>query len=138
MNKQIHTTRFGDIDFQEDDVISFPGGIPGFEKLHRFLLIDGEEYEPFKILQSIEFPPLSFLLLNPSLIQPDFQLSLSPQTQKELDLGAAGDALVYSIVTISEGQSTANLFAPLVINPLNRRASQVLLLKSGYPGDQPL
>jgi flagellar assembly factor FliW len=138
MSERIPTARFGEVYYSEKDLIHFAKGIPGFEKLNRFLLIGEEKHEPFKFLQSVDFPPLSFPLLDPRLIVPDYQFAPSEDQTQELGLQDPGEALVYSIVTLSEKQQSVNLFAPLVINPLNRKAAQVILLKSGYRVDEPL
>jgi flagellar assembly factor FliW len=138
MNQQIATARFGEVSYSDEDLIHFSKGIPGFEKLNLFLLIGGREHEPFKFLQSVDFPPLAFPLLEPRLIVADYEFSPSEEQKRELELQDVRDALVYSIVTLSEKEQSANLFAPLVINPLNRKAAQVILLKSGYRVDEPL
>jgi flagellar assembly factor FliW len=138
MSQQITTARFGEVKYSEEDLVHFSKGIPGFEKLNRFLLIGEEEHEPFKFLQSVDFPPLFFPLLDPRLILPDYNFAPSQEQAQELGLQDAKEALVYSIVTLSENEQSANLFAPLVINPLNRKAAQVILLKSGYRVDEPL
>ena len=59
---KIFTSRFGDIEIEEDRVISFPEGILGFEDLKKYAVIDMEEDNPLMWLQSIEEPALAFII----------------------------------------------------------------------------
>ena len=138
MTNQIETHRFGPIEFVQQETLFFPKGIPGFDGLRRFILIQGDDYQPFKFLQSVEDPAISFPLLSPALVRPDYQLELTGEQLSELDLERAKKALVFCVVTIAEdpGRVTANLFAPLVINPDSRVAAQIMLSGSDYPVDE--
>ena len=138
MTNQIDTHRFGPIEFVQQETIFFPKGIPGFNGLRRFILIQGDDYQPFKFLQSVEDPAISFPLLSPALIRSDYRLELTGEQLSELDLERAKKALVFCVVTIAEdpGRVTANLFSPLVINPESRVAAQIMLLGSDYPVDE--
>ena len=140
MKNRIDTIHFGGINFSEQEIIDFPKGIPGFERLKRFLLIQGEDYQPFKFLQSVEDPAISFPLLSPQLIRSDYHFALSDQQRSELELEQPEEALIYCIVTIAQDptQTTANLFSPVVINSEKRKAAQLLLLESGYLVDEPV
>ena len=44
----------GEITYDEKNIIIFNKGILGFDELKRFILIELEEYEPFKLLHSLE------------------------------------------------------------------------------------
>ncbi len=140
MTNRIDTIHFGGIDFGEQEIIHFQRGIPGFERLTRFLLIQGEDYQPFKFLQSVEDPTISFPLLSPLMIRSDYHFALSEQQRSELELEEPKEALIYCIVTVAEDptQTTANLFSPVVINSEKRKAAQLMLLESGYPVDEPV
>jgi flagellar assembly factor FliW len=137
---QITTRNFGDVEFESQDIIHVIGGMPGFEGLTRFLLIEGEGFEPLKFLQSLDNPMISFPLVPPKLINSEYRAELNPEQKKQLKLDNLQDGLTYSIVTLTEdpAKATVNLFAPLVINSANMRASQIALLDSGYAVDEPL
>lgn len=140
MKNRIDTIHFGGIDFSEQEIIHFPKGIPGFEELTRFLLIQGEDYQPFKFLQSVEDPAISFPLLSPRMIRSDYHFALSDQQRSDLELEQSKEALIYCIVTVAEdpARTTANLFSPVVINSEKRKAAQLMLLESNYPVDEPV
>jgi len=140
MRNRIDTIHFGGIDFSEQEIIDFPKGILGFERLTRFLLIQGEDYQPFKFLQSVEDPATSFPLLSPLMIRSDYYFALSDQQRSELELEQPKEALIYCIVTIAEDptHTTANLFSPVVINSEKSKAAQLMLLESGYSVNEPV
>jgi len=133
----MNTLHFGEIDFGEEEIIEFSGGLLGFENLTRFVLIQSEDYFPFKFLQSVENPVISFPLLSPLMVRSDYHVTLSGNQLSGLDLREATRAIVYCIVTIGKdpGQITANLFSPVVINPESGKAAQLIFPDSGYPVD---
>lgn len=140
MAKRIESRNFGSISFESKDVLEVPEGVLGFSHLSRFLLIESEDFEPFKFLQSIEEPVICFPLIDPILVDTSYRLELKPEAQKELGLGNPEEGLVYSVVTLAgDAQgATANLCAPLVINTSNMRGSQVILFDSEYSVNQPV
>ncbi len=55
--------------------------------------------------------------------------------------GDAAEAAVYCLVTVPDGDvtaATANLRAPLVVNPATQRARQIVLTDGGHPIRRPL
>ena len=69
--KNIATTRFGDLEIDEAEIIRFPDGIPGFLEEKEFVMIPLGENEPFVFLQSLNEGDLAFLLTNPFLFFKD-------------------------------------------------------------------
>ncbi len=140
METAIDTARFGKVSYVDADVIEIADGLPGFKALRHFLLIDNQDFEPMKFLQSIEDPIISFPLIDPKLVRPDYEFHLSGEQQTDLELGEPEASLTYSIVTLgcTPEEASANLFAPLVINASKMRASQVILLGSEYSVSEPL
>ena len=54
---QIETTRFGLLPIDENQVITFPEGLPGFESHRRFTLVQhpgSDGRSPFQWLQSVD------------------------------------------------------------------------------------
>jgi len=66
------TTRFGRLEVTEDRVISFVQGMPGFERLKRFILIDHDQEGVFKWLQAVDDPAVAFLLTDPTSFKPGY------------------------------------------------------------------
>ena len=44
----------GEIKYEEKNKVTFKKGILGFKNLKEYALVDLKEYEPFKLLQSLE------------------------------------------------------------------------------------
>ena len=140
MLEQIESTTFGAIEYKAHDVLNVPEGVLGFSHLQRFLLIEGQDFEPFRFLQSIDEPAICFPLIDPLHVDAQYRLELKPEVRKELGFKSPDEGLVYSVVTLAENpaETTANLYAPLVINTSNMRGSQIILFDSNYSVSQPL
>lgn len=126
---KLNTKNFGELDIQEEKIITFEKGIPGFNELKKYIIInDEEESSPFCWLQSVEEPQLAFVLVNPFIVYPDYNPSL-PEGEIE-QLGEAGpeDYSILSIVKVPEEveKMTANLMAPIVINLKTKKAKQII------------
>jgi len=130
----IHTKRLGELDIQEQEVIRFEQGIPGFESLRRFVLVEVQDHEPFSYLQCIDDDDVSFIVTNPFEFFPDFECELPDLVVEGLRITSADHVAVRAIVSIN-GElelATANLVAPVVINYASRLGRQVVLAKTSY------
>lgn len=137
----IQTTRFGALDVDERKVLTFADGLPGFEDRRRFALVPhhvagGDKSSPFVWLQSLEEEGLAFLAMEPHQAFPDYAPRV-PRAELE-DLSLADEAArprLYSLLTVPAGDPcgiTANLMAPIVVNPRARLAKQVVLNTDQY------
>ncbi|WP_438435056.1 flagellar assembly protein FliW [Gorillibacterium sp. sgz500922] len=131
---QIATAACGTVEAEEQDILSFPHGIPGFETLHRFLLIHPDPEVPFSYLQAVDEPELAFVVANPFTFFPDYEFELSEADQKELEAEREEQLVVLSILTIGDRlqEATANLFAPVVINGERKTGKQIVLHDKEY------
>jgi len=141
MNK-LQTTRFGEIDINEQEIIQFPKGILGFSEYHNFLLIPVDEKKevPFYYLQSAEEGDLCFVLLDTFAFFKEYDFELDETTVQEIGLEKPEDVFVLTMVT-SKGnlkEATTNLKAPIILNTSNKKAMQVVLEKGDYIIKQPL
>jgi len=125
---KVATKAYGLIDVDERQKIIFPHGLLGFETLKDYLLLDAER-QPFYWLQSMDEEQVAFILVNPFLFRPDYEVNISNEELAEIHLHSPEKALIFSIVTIpsDEGPMTANLQGPLVINRDNRTGKQAVL-----------
>ena len=117
--------QFGELEFDEDHVVTFPGGLIGFENHRKFLIVDDEGSEPFRWLVSLEDGNLSFPLLDPGLLLPGYAV----------DAATGGGKTVFVIASLRPGveSSTVNLRSPVVIDNATRSARQVVLDDEGLP-----
>lgn len=132
---QITTRDFGDIEIKESDIILFQEGIPGFEELTKYVMIKNADEElPFHWLQSIENPQLAFIIINPFLFKKDYDFTIPKSVVDKLEIKGYEDVEIYSIVSIPEdfNKMTANLLAPLIINPKKGLGKQLVLDGTQY------
>lgn len=131
---KVKTTRFGDIEIDERDMITLPAGIIGFPELKQYVLLDHDQESPFKWLQSLEDGSIAFVMINPLLFKPDYLVEVNEGEVADLDIVTEEDAVVSVIITMpSDPQKmTANLKAPVIFNLKNRKGRQVILNNSEY------
>jgi flagellar assembly factor FliW len=133
---EIQTKQFGTVEIEDNQIVTMPGGMPGFHTMKRFVIIEREEIWPFCCFQSLDDPELSFYIMSPSLFMSDYQLDMR---QAFREAGWEGDdpedAKLYVIVNTSAGvpeKITANLIGPLVVNFRRQEADQLVLHNSPY------
>jgi flagellar assembly factor FliW len=121
------------MEVEERQKILFPQGLFGFEELRDYVLLDAER-QPFYWLQSIEKEQVAFVLINPFLIRPDYELSIGNGELLDIGIDAPEKALVFAIVTIPAdgGPMTVNLQGPLTINRDTREGKQAILNDSRW------
>lgn len=113
-------------------VLEFPSGIPGFETCHRFVLVASPELAPLACLRALDPPEASFLVVDPRLLEPGYDLTL--REFERARLGASDEPLLWlAIVTIADGEASANLRAPIVINPRRMTGCQFIRDEVEYP-----
>ena len=125
---KVATKAYGLIDVDERQKIVFPNGLFGFEKLKDYLLLDAER-QPFYWLQSMDAEDVAFVLVNPFLFRPDYEVNVSNEEVDGIGIRSPEKALIFSIVTIPQDGSpmTANLQGPLIINRDTRMGKQAIL-----------
>jgi flagellar assembly factor FliW len=121
-------------------VIELVRPLPGFPELNRFALVQLDDAGELCSLTSLDQPGLRFLVVPPARFFPDYAPVVDDATVADLEIGSAEDVLV--LVVLTAGQSladtTANLAAPVLVNPAARRAAQVVLDEPGLPVAAPL
>lgn len=128
------TTRFGEVEIDEKDLLELPAGLIGFPELKRYVLLDHDNESPFKWLQSLDDGAIAFVLINPLLFKPDYTVEVTEAEVSDLEIKAEEDAVISVIITIPSNPQnmTANLKAPLIFNLRNRRGKQLVLNNTEY------
>ncbi len=131
---KVNTTRFGEIDVPENDLILMPQGVIGFQDLKKYVILDHEKDSPFKWLQSVEDGSIAFVLINPLTFKPDYEVEVTEAEINDLELESEEDAVISVIVTIPSNPKnmTANLKGPLIFNLKNRKGKQIVLQDPRY------
>lgn len=131
---------FKDLVYSENDIITFPSGIPGFEKSKTFVIVSVPDYQPFEWLVCTDGSHLRFAIINPLLFNPEYAPAMVKEQLEDLVIDKPEDILIYSIVTIQENplESTANLVGPLIINRSKRLGKQVIIDDDRYTTQEPI
>lgn len=130
----IQTAYHGNITVNDEELLSFIKGIPGFHDEKQFTLLPLEGNEWFQVLQSTSTPDLAFITTNPFLFFPEYDFELDGASLDQLGNPTTEDIQVLSILTVRDPfkESTANLQAPIIINTLNKSGKQVILTDTNY------
>lgn len=130
----IKSTRLGNLEIDSQDIIQFPKGLPGFNDEKKFVILPCETEGPFAYMQSVNEPNLTFLLVEPFGFFKDYEFALDEEAIGDLQLSTDHPPRIFNIVTVPDQAEamTANLLAPLIINPSKRLAQQIVLEKVAY------
>lgn len=136
---KIETSRFGQIEIEDDKIIRLPDGMLGFSGT-RFILLTPEKETPFRWLQSVDDPALAFVVVDAQQVLPDYAVSLTSEEYARLALDEKTEVVVLLVVTLAgeSGSITANLQGPVVLNPNRMLAKQIVLEGARFPTKFPL
>ncbi len=126
---RINTQRFGEIEVENEKVIRFENGIPGFESLHAFVILHVEQTAPVHWLQSVEEPGIALTVVDPFTMVGSYSLEISEIEAKELRLNGQADLMVLGVTVIPEDitKMTVNLAAPILINTKKGIGKQIVM-----------
>jgi flagellar assembly factor FliW len=136
----IKTKYHNEIEINNDDIIHFEKGIPGFSEEKEFIILPLSEDQTFSVMQSILSEYLAFLVVSPFHFFPEYDFQLEDLVVEELGLRSEKEITIFSILTTEEPfeNTTANLQAPVIINTTNQKAKQVILNEGQYKTKHPI
>jgi flagellar assembly factor FliW len=123
------TVRFGELDYQQQDVIHLPDGLVGMPQLRNWLLLEMGDDIPMKWLQSIDRSDFGVPVSHAWLFQDDYEFDVPAASCRKLGNTQPANLTVLIITTIHPGGVlvTGNLMAPLVIDTETRQGLQLTL-----------
>lgn len=127
---KLKTRVFGEIDIDDEKIITFENGIIGFPDLKRFTLIFNEEKKGGIFwMQSLDEPVVALPVMNPLAIKEDYNPMVEDELLKPLGEMTPENTFVLVTVTVPEDikKITVNLKAPIVINVAERKAAQIIV-----------
>jgi flagellar assembly factor FliW len=129
----VESVLLGPLEIRTDTVIIFADGIPGFEQLRRFALIETQRDE-LVWLQSLDDAALTLLLADPFSQVPGFELDIPVSDLASLGVtGGGADLLVLSVAQLESGTPVSvNLQSPIVINRAQCIGRQVVIPDSSW------
>lgn len=119
----------------EDRAFEFTAGVYGFPSAKRYVIseIPGGG-DIFKQLIALDQPDLGFTLVYPFAFFPDYAPEIPDEEVREIGADAPEQVVLMAIANVPAQfkDSTANLKAPVIFNPLTRKARQVILSDERY------
>ncbi|MFL0165425.1 flagellar assembly protein FliW [Candidatus Clostridium helianthi] len=131
---------YGEIEYEEKNIITFKKGLLGLSDLKEFILLDLEDYEPFKLLQSLQDNEIAMIVTSPYEFFKDYEFVLSEETIKNLKIESPDQVNVITTVTLNSDvkKITTNLQGPIVINTSDNIGEQIILDNPKYKVKSPL
>ncbi len=122
----VKTSRFGQVQSSQEEVIIFPQGLIGFESSRHWLIVPDPENTDVAWLQSISQPQVALPMISPRKFAPEYKVNIPTRQLSPLKLRSTDRVYVLNVVSKSGRTLTANLRSPIVVNLTKRLACQVI------------
>ncbi len=132
-------TRFGEVEYDPENLLHFPAGLIGLPNLRRFVVMPNKKKGPLFWIQSIDDPDIAFVLTDPTNFFLDYLLEPDTSERQSLHIDENDECFVLTVVTVPPDQTiTLNLAAPIFFAPKSNRAIQVIMEGAAYSSKTPL
>ncbi len=123
------TVRFGELDYNQNDVVVLSNGLVGMPHLHNWLLMDMGEDHAMKWFQSLDRGDFGFPVTQPFFFLEDYDIELDPESLAGIGNQSEDDIAIMIITTVHTGgdKVTGNMMAPLVIDVASHQGIQLTL-----------
>ena len=137
---KLETYSFGTLEYDPQSIVELSEGMLGFARYKKYLLLEHEETQPLKWLQSLDSPEIAFPVVDAQLLVPGYSDSISQEVLETLQIEQPADAVTLAVVVIPEdpSQATVNLKAPVLINHRRMTGIQIVLQETAYETQTPL
>ena len=128
-----NTRASGEIEIEDEKIITLEHGMIGFPDQKHFTLIFNEERgdkkSVIKWLQCMDDGDIAFPVMDPALVKEDYVLNINDEILSPLGEFGNDDTFILVTVTVPTviEKMTANLKAPIIINMKNNKAVQVVV-----------
>ncbi len=120
-----------------DKILTFPQGIPGFEKYTTYVVYHKEENDLNAFwLESCEEPKVAFTLVDPGQYGLSYELELTDEERDLLKAEKAEELGIFMVLSKKDGDGktapvlNANIVGPIIINPRTRLGLQKVIYRS--------
>ena len=133
----VKTKHFGEIELEEEKIITFDEGLIGFEDKKRYTILFNNESKSkgtISWLQSLDEPMLALPVVSPIVAMADY----NPIVEDEVlaSLGELNDENLVILLTLTVPSDltkmTVNLKAPIILNADTRKGCQAIAENSDY------
>lgn len=137
---RIETTRFGEIEVSDEDIIHFPRGLYGLNGTRDYCLLPHSDDGAFHWLQAADRPHLAMALMDPFLAFSGYEVEIPDSVARALQIEDTSDVTVLTSVSVDPEKRKvyANLLGPLVINRRRRLGMQLVMDGRRYSARQSL
>ena len=128
-----NTRAFGEIEIEDEKIITLEHGMIGFPDYKHFTLIFNEERgdkkSVIKWLQCMDDGDIAFPVMDPALVKEDYVLNINDENLSTLGEFGNDDTFILVTVTVPTviEKMTANLKAPIIFNMKINKAVQVVV-----------
>jgi len=134
----IQTSRFGQLEVDQQRLITFETGVLGFPDYKCYALVQTGQDSGFYWLQSVDCADLAFVVTDPRLFVADYRAPIKADELARIGLDSVDGVQVFIIVNKVDDLLTGNLQGPLVVNVATRAARQLVLSDRRYSTRHPL
>ncbi len=132
-------TRFGEVEYNPDNLLIFSAGLIGFPNLRSFIVMPNRKEGPLFWIQSVDDPDIAFVLTDQTNFFIGYQAIPDASERNSLQISAEDEYFILTVVTVPPDQKiTLNLAAPIIFAPKTNRAIQVILENTEYQSRTPL
>ena len=140
---KVNTRVFGEIDIEEEKILTFPAGIIGFPELTQFTLIHDEEKgtgAAIRWLQSLQETGFAMPVMDPLVVKPDYNPEVNDELLEPAGNITAENMLVLVTVSVPTDVKlmTVNLRGPIIINADEKKACQIIVDGDDYAVKYPI
>jgi flagellar assembly factor FliW len=128
----ISTTRFGRLEIDEADVLTFVDGLIGMEECRRWVLLGDAQNDALGWLQSLDRAEVAVAVVSPRPFVPGYQVRVARRDIQPLGIRDSKDAQVLVIISYANGALGLNLKAPLVVH-LEARLGRQVVARDDHP-----
>jgi flagellar assembly factor FliW len=133
----VKTKHFGEIELDEEKILTFNSGIFGFEECKKFtILYNNEEGNQPSIswLQSLDMQELALPVINPSLVMDSYDPIVNDDVLVSLGKLTEDNLVILLTLTVPYDltKMTTNLKAPIIINSDTKYGCQIVAENEDY------
>ena len=126
----VQTSRFGQIQSSQEEVIFFPQGLIGFESSRHWLIVPDPANSDVAWLQSLNEARVALPLVSPRKFLPDYKVATNQRDLSPLSIRSSDRIYILCVVSKAGKKLTLNLRSPIVVNLSRRLACQVIASES--------
>ena len=129
---KLKTRIFGEVDIEDEKIISMPYGLVGFPHLQKFALIHDKDKPVGSVwyLQSMDDPDIALPVIDPLAVKEDYNPQVKEVDVELLEPLSEDNLLILVTLTVPEDitKMTANMNAPILINTDTGKAAQIEII----------